>query len=649
MSLIELHDIKRHYFLGGECIRAMDGVSLSIESGEFVAIIGPSGSGKSTLMNILGCLDSPTSGTYNFEGKNVSSFSDYELTRIRNSRIGFVFQSFHLLARADAEKNVELPLFFGISSHKYCEPKELLTMVGLGERMHHKPSELSGGQRQRVAIARALVNNPSLILADEPTGNLDTRTGSEILGLLDSLHRRGTTIILVTHDPVIASHAHRIIHMQDGRVLSDEKNENPVIAESSIELIASDENATRRPVGIAGLLRLVWAGLFGAKSRTALSMLGVIIGVAAVIAMIGLGQGASNSVTERIATLGTNLLTIRAGAARTGHIRGGSAQTLTIEDMEAIRTQITDIEYIAPETSGNAQLKYFSKNENVSVVGSNADYFPSRNYNLAYGRILNAGDVRQMKKVCVLGSETAQKLFEEAPAVGEKIRVRGKPFEVIGVLEAKGQAGPMSNDDIVIVPVTTAMKSLFGLRYLRAIYVSVSAREKMEKVQGKIEELLRIRHRIRPEAEDDFNVRSQDELMQTMSGVTRTFTLLLASIAVVSLLVGGIGIMNIMLVSVTERTKEIGLLKALGATRFKVLQQFLTESLIICLAGGFFGIGLGLIIAEIVQRSTEWSVEVPGYAFVVSFGFCVLIGAFFGAWPAWRASRLDPIESLRHE
>jgi macrolide transport system ATP-binding/permease protein len=649
MSLIQLKDIKRHYVMGQETVKALDGVSIAIAKGEYVAITGPSGSGKSTLMNVLGCLDSPTDGEYILDGSDVAKMTENQLASVRNKHIGFVFQSFHLLNRYSADNNIQLPLYFAKKNSEGLDSQQLLEIVGLDQRSSHKPSELSGGQRQRVAIARSLVNQPTLILADEPTGNLDSKTSQDILRLLEELHYNGVTIVLVTHDPEVAKHANRVITVLDGKIVSDTSSEKTNRDIKSQSRLPQWKAHPIKHTGFGGLCKLVTSGLLGTKLRSFLSMLGVIIGVAAVITMIGLGQGASESVTESISTMGTNLLMIRAGAGRKGHVRGGNVQTLTVDDMNTIRSSISGLSFVAPEVSEAAQLKYYRNNTNNAVTGTNQDYIHASNYEIDYGRNFNQADLDSAKKVCIIGAETATTLFEQTPAVGETIKIKGRAFEVIGVLKAKGQGGWMNPDEIALIPYTTAMKKMFGVRHLRAIYVSVTNREIMNDKEKELSNLLLSRHHIINEEEADFHIRNQEELLETMQGVTNTLTLLLAGVAIVSLLVGGIGIMNIMLVSVTERTKEIGLLKALGATRANILGQFLMESLFICFAGGALGVLSGELAASLIESITDWRVSVPLLGYGIAFGFCVFIGTFFGAYPAWRASKLDPIESLRHE
>ncbi len=646
--VLSVRDLCRHYVLGGETVRALDGVDFDIARGEYVAIIGPSGSGKSTLMNLLGCLDSPTRGSYRLEGREVAGLTDDELAAVRNQRIGFVFQSFHLLPRQTAAENVALPLLYAGQAGSALGPaRQALAKVRLEDRADHHPNELSGGQRQRVAIARALVTRPAIVLADEPTGNLDSNTSAEILSLLDDLHSTGTTLIVVTHDPEVASRAERVLRVRDGKLVEDRRN-RPAATRSLAGSAAGDLVARRGP-GLGTLLDLARASLVASRMRTALSVLGVVIGVGAVIAMLGLGHGARSSVSERIASLGTHLLSVRPGVDRGRQVRSGAVQTLVPEDLEAILARVPLVVAGAPEAQGQAQAKYLAENRPSSVTGTTPAYLSVLNYTLSEGRFLDDADVAGARKVCVLGATPAKELFGELPAVGERIKLKGSSYEVVGVLTAKGQGGFQDPDDLIVVPVSTAMRKLFGNRFLRALHVSVKDRESMTEATAAIEAVLRERHRIREGADDDFHVRSQEELLQTMTEVTETFTLLLAGIAAVSLLVGGIGIMNIMLVSVTERTREIGIRKALGATRSDVLRQFLSEAIVVTLAGGIAGIGAGLLAARILAALSGWVVVVPGYAYPLAFGFSAAIGLFFGAYPAARAARLDPIECLRHE
>ena len=392
-------------------------------------------------------------------------------------------------------------------------------------------------------------------------------------------------------------------------------------------------------------LRSLWAN----KMRSSLTMLGVIIGVGAVIVMLGIGEGAKRQVSKRITSMGTNLLVVRPGLGRRSHVRSASVTTLILKDAEAIRREVANIAAVAPEAGKSAQVKYFSKNTNTTILGSNEDYLSVNNFTLAEGRFLEPEDVRRRSKVAVIGATPAKELFEGDTALGERIKIKGVNFEVIGVLEAKGQSGYRDPDAVVVVPVTTAMYRLFGIKNLRAINVQVAKQKEMSNAQADIEELLIRRHRIPEGGQPDFNIRNQAEILKTMNQVTETFTTLLAAVAFVSMLVGGIGIMNIMLVSVTERTREIGIRKAVGARQRHILFQFLVEAVVLSVLGGLLGIAAGLFAAHMVGKSGSWTTAVRTDSIIYAFSIAASTGVFFGLYPAYKASRLDPIEALRYE
>ena len=392
-------------------------------------------------------------------------------------------------------------------------------------------------------------------------------------------------------------------------------------------------------------LRSLWAN----KMRSSLTMLGVIIGVGAVIVMLGIGEGAKRQVSERITSMGTNLLVVRPGLGTRGHVRSASVETLVLKDAEAIRKEVPNIAAVAPEAGKNAQIKYYAKNTNSTILGTTADYLSVNNFTLAEGRFIEPEDVRRRSKVAVVGATPAKDLFEGGVAVGAKIKIKGVNFEVIGLLKAKGQSGYRDPDAVVVVPITTAMLRLFGIKDLRAINVQVANQGDMSNAQADIEELLMRRHRIAPGGQPDFNIRNQAEILKTMNQVTETFTTLLAAVAFVSMLVGGIGIMNIMLVSVTERTREIGIRKAVGARQRHILFQFLVEAVVLSVLGGLLGIAAGLFAAHMVGKSGSWTTAVRTDSIIFAFSIAASTGVFFGLYPAYKASRLDPIEALRYE
>ncbi|MDW7987617.1 MAG: ABC transporter permease [candidate division WOR-3 bacterium] len=649
--MIELKNLTKTYRVGKISVTALSDINLCIEDGEFVAIMGPSGSGKSTLLNILGLLDVSTSGKYYFDGIDVSRFSESELATLRNKKIGFVFQNYNLLQRLSAFANVELPLIYsGNNKERRKKAINALKSVNLLERAYHRPSEMSGGEQQRVAIARALVNEPSLILADEPTGNLDSKTGEEIMRILAGLNNRGITIIIVTHDEHIASYAQRIIRLKDGKIINDERIKEKIPLKTSRDKPARN----RRLFSFAELkenLFMALSSIFVNKLRSFLTMLGIIVGVSAVIAMIAVGQGASAQVTQRISQMGANLLMVFPGSPQHGPARGpgGGVTTLTYEDALAISRECLYVKKIDATFSRTAQVIYGNKNTNTLIQGVTENFPEIRNFPVEDGAFITEEDNKYMRRVAVLGKTVVRNLFGDENPIGRYIKIKRTIFQVIGVMSTKGSTGWRDEDDVVFVPLKTAQKRLFGVDYVTTINVMTISQDVMDKAAEEIARILRVRHRIREDGEDDFTIRSQKEILTTMQETARTFTFLLASIAIVSLIVGGIGIMNIMLVSVAERTREIGIRKAIGAQRRDILGQFLIESIIMSLTGGIIGIILGILASKITSHLAGWPTVVTPQAIILSFGFAFAVGFFFGFYPARKAANLNPIEALRYE
>jgi macrolide transport system ATP-binding/permease protein len=651
--MIELKNVSKIYQMGAIQVPALDNISLRIEEGEFIAIMGPSGSGKSTLLNLLGCLDIPTTGQYLFDGLDVSQFSESQLARIRNEKIGFVFQTFNLLPRLSAISNVELPLIYaGTHAKRKAVATKALRSVNLEDRALHRPRELSGGQQQRVAIARSLVNQPSIILADEPTGNLDSKAGKEIMSILTKLNEEGITIILITHDDSVASCAHRVIRLMDGQVTEDQKTADTKRVVSSL----ANRNNLKKKRGFSLVelwesLTMAMSSIISNKLRSFLTMLGIIVGVGAVIAMIALGQGASSQITENISNLGANLLMVRPGALQMGPVRsaGGSMTSLVYEDALAIAEQCHSVEKVDASFSRNAQAVYENKNTNTSIEGVTPNYPDVKNFPIKEGSFLTEEDNRLMRRVAVLGQTVVEDLFGEKNPMGEYIKINRAIFQVIGVMSEKGGSGFMDEDDVIFIPLKTAQKRVFGVDYVSIINVKAKNKDVMDQASAEITSVLRERHRLTAKDEDDFNVMSQSDILSTVQETSNTFTMLLAGIAAVSLIVGGIGIMNIMFVSVTERTREIGIRKAIGAQRWDILSQFLIEAIIVSLSGGIIGIGVGILFSNLMSKFAGWQTVVTPISVVLSFSFALVVGLFFGFYPARKASLLSPIEALRYE
>jgi macrolide transport system ATP-binding/permease protein len=715
--IIELRRLTRLYRVGGTELRALDDVTLTIGRGEFVAIMGASGSGKSTLMNVCGCLDRPTSGQYLFDGIDLAHSSETELAELRSGRIGFVFQSFNLLARTSAIENVALPLFYASSGplkrrERLARARAALAELGLGEREGNTPSQLSGGQQQRVAIARALINLPQVLLADEPTGNLDTRTSHEIMQTLRRLNRdQGVTVVVVTHERDIADYADRVITMRDGKVLTDEANPRPPAAPAAEhpgptgaaaaggaplrQGAAAPPIAVTASLGFAAMIVSSAAQAVGRNAlRSVLTMLGVFIGVAALIAMVAVGQGANQAVARQIESLGTNMLVVIPGATTAGGVRAGfgSASTLTTDDARALRHDpaVATVGYMIRQLS---QVQYGSQNWSTSIQGVTPDYLRVTNWRVAAGRLLTESDENGAAMVALIGQTVYQQLFPpyENP-VGARIDVRGQSMVVVGLLASKGQtAFGQDQDDVVIIPFTAAESKVLGVAapsaaqtvatttlsnatmivttaaaafppppnpynippritgYVNAIFVQAASQSLVPKALQQVTDTLMRRHHIGPGQTADFAVRNLSQIAQTAQGSSRIMALLLAVVASISLLVGGIGIMNILLVSVTERTREIGLRMAIGARRLHVLLQFLVESIFLSATGGVAGILAGVAISLVISAVAQWPTSLSSGAIGGGFAFSAAVGIFFGYYPARKAARLNPIEALRYE
>jgi macrolide transport system ATP-binding/permease protein len=710
-SVIQLVDLTKTYVLGEVEVNALRGVNLTIERGEFVAVMGASGSGKSTLMNMLGCLDRPTSGRYMLEGEDVAQLDESELATIRSRRIGFVFQNFNLLSRTSALENVELPLFYSAwTPDGEHHAAEMMKLVGLAGREQSHPNQLSGGQQQRVAIARALVNHPSILLADEPTGNLDSTNSAEIMEVLTKLNReQGLTVIIVTHDPDMAAYADRVVTFRDGEIISDTRkdgagaragvggNAAPTTEASQQAASIRDEAWTFASMAVVAAGRAIKRN----KLRAALTMLGIFIGVAAVITMVAVGDGARSSVEAQINSLGTNLLIVVPGATTANGVRAGmgSNSTLTVADAQALARGGGPVGLVTYMVRQVAQVVSGSHNWSTNIQGTTPRYFAIRDWPPSIGRIFTDSEEKAGAPVCLLGQTVVNNLFGEGQnPVGATIRVKNSPMKVIGVLSVKGQSSyGQDQDDVVIVPFNTAERKVLGVsspsaavvaavtaaanasnRYasvpttnsvyssstesaspfgsapkitgvVNTMFIKASSSDQVDDAVAQITRTLHERHHIQPKQDNDFTVRDLSEIAAASQSATQAMTMLLLAVASISLLVGGIGIMNIMLVSVTERTREIGIRMAIGARRIHIMLQFLVEAMMLSLMGGFAGIVLGILVSKLISALAQWPTLVSPVAVVGGFVFSAAVGVFFGYYPARKASLLHPIEALRYE
>ena len=658
--MIEISHLSKKYELGGGTVYALRDVSINVGPTEFVAIMGRSGSGKSTLLHILGLLDVPSGGSYKLFGREVSHLSEDELAIYRRQTLGFIFQQFHLLPRLEALENVSMPLLYSGRTGLAQTPETLMADVNLSDRMHHRPSELSGGQQQRVAIARSLVNAPRMLLADEPTGNLDTASQHDILMLLKEMHESGLGVIVVTHDEEVAEQTNRIIKLQDGNVVSDKSKKKLITKPSDISphghfTVPKDETPVKELSPFTYFLQHLSEGyraVLANKLRSALSMLGIMIGVASVIAMLALGRGAQESIEAQLKSLGANVMVLRPNVARVGGVaqESGSPARITYEDIAYVRDRIPGIKAVSGSVTSRGQASYGNKNWNTQVQGVSVEYETIRSATPFIGRMFTQKEDQSRARVALLGLTVVRELYGTENPIGTSIKINKVNFIVIGVMPEKGGTGFRDQDDVIVIPLSTAMHRLMGKVYVDSLDIEGDGKSSLDDLSDAIKRSMYARRRIPVSMQEDaYQVMNLADIRAAVTATSSTMSALLASIAAVSLLVGGIGIMNIMLVSVTERTKEIGLRKAVGARRRDILFQFLIETLAVSLSGGALGLVLGVLISVAMSSLAGWSTSISGFSVVLSVLFSVVVGLVFGIYPARKAAGLNPIEALRHE
>ncbi|QLR76920.1 macrolide ABC transporter ATP-binding protein/permease MacB [Citrobacter freundii] len=646
-ALLELSNIRRSYPSGEGQVEVLKDVSLSIQAGEMVAIVGASGSGKSTLMNILGCLDKPTSGTYRVAGRDVSTLDSDALAQLRREHFGFIFQRYHLLSHLTAAQNVEVPAVYAGTERKQrlARAQELLQRLGLGDRVDYQPSQLSGGQQQRVSIARALMNGGQVILADEPTGALDSHSGEEVMAILHQLRDRGHTVIIVTHDSQVAAQAERVIEIRDGEIVRNPPPQKPSggrdIAEPTVKTASGWGQFVS---GFREALTMAWLAMAANKMRTLLTMLGIIIGIASVVSIVVVGDAAKQLVLADIRAIGTNTIDIYPGKDF-GDDDPRYQQSLKYDDLTALRKQPW-VSSVTPAVSKNLRLRYGNVDVAASANGVSGDYFNVYGMTFSEGTTFNAEQLAGRAQVVVLDRNTRRQLFpNKAKVVGEVVLVGNMPATVIGVAEEKQSMFGSSQILRVWLPYSTMSGRIMGQSWLNSITVRVKDGFDSAQAEQQLTRLLTLRH-----GKKDFFTWNMDGILKTAEKTTRTLQLFLTLVAVISLVVGGIGVMNIMLVSVTERTREIGIRMAVGARASDVLQQFLIEAVLVCLVGGALGISLSMLIAFTLQLFLPgWEIGFSPVALLTAFLCSTATGILFGWLPARNAARLDPVDALARE
>lgn len=650
-ALLKVVDVCRSFAAGEQELMVLKHVNLEIHRGEMVAIVGASGSGKSTLMNILGCLDQPTRGRYFINGEDTSRMGSDELAALRREYFGFIFQRYHLLSDLTAVENVEVPALYANDSPRTRREKalSLLTRLGLQDRLEHKPNQLSGGQQQRVSVARALINGGEVILADEPTGALDSRSGEEMMNLLRELHRDGHTIILVTHDPDIARFADRVIEIRDGEIIRDQPNRHVGEKHTPVAERREREAGSRRPR--SGLnwsryleaFRMALIAMSNNRLRTFLTMLGIIIGIASVVSVVALGAGSQQSILDQIASMGTNTIEIKPGTGR-GDRRSERVRTLTAGDANALKN-LSYVDSVTPTVRANVAIRYGNETVTGSVQGVGTEYFRVRGYTLARGQYFGEDSVEALEQVAVIDPNTEEELFPDGGALGSVIFLGRLPVRVIGVTDEIDSVTDSSDELNVWIPYTTVSGRIYRQNYVSDITVRVSDDVSTEVAEQGIIDLLTMRH-----GTVDFFTINTDTIRNSIEKTSETMTLLISAIAFISLLVGGIGVMNIMLVSVTERTGEIGIRMAVGARQADIMRQFLIEAVLVCFCGGVLGIGLAYLVgAVITYTGSDYRMIYSTGSIVAAFVCSTLIGIVFGYFPARNAARLNPIDALSRD
>lgn len=661
-ALLEVSNLVREFPAGDSTIQILKNIDLTIYEGELVAIVGQSGSGKSTLMNILGCLDRPTSGSYKVSGQETGKLEPDDLAKLRREYFGFIFQRYHLLGDLSAEGNVEVPaVYAGVNpAERKQRATALLTELGLGSKTQNRPSQLSGGQQQRVSIARALMNGGDVILADEPTGALDSHSGVEVMRILRELNAAGHTVIIVTHDMQVAKNATRIIEISDGEIISDRANTPESAATQKAEpdpdaapALAHKQSKSQSVSSWRSFLdrlseafQMALISMNAHRMRTFLTMLGIIIGIASVVTVVALGNGSQKQILENISSLGTNTITVFQGRGFGDNSKTANFKTLVPTDADALATQ-PYVTAVSPMVSSSKTIRYQENEATATINGVGNDFFGVRGLTFKDGQSFDAVSVRDRSQDVVIDTNTQKQFFADGTnPIGQVILLGSVPARIIGIIEPLSSA--MGSDDSlnVYMPYTTVMSRMLGQSNVRSIIVRINDQYSTSAAENAIVNLLTLRH-----GQQDIFTMNSDSIRQTIEKTTSTMTLLVSAIAVISLVVGGIGVMNIMLVSVTERTQEIGVRMAVGARQSDILQQFLIEAILVCLIGGVLGVLLSLGLGQLINKvaAGNFAVAYSTTSIVAAFVCSTLIGVVFGFLPARNAAQLDPVAALSRE
>lgn len=641
--MIELKNICKVFQNGDERALVLKNINLEIKQGEFVAIIGQSGSGKSTLMNILGCLDTPSSGTYTLDGKDISHFSKDELSELRLKKFGFIFQRYNLIPASNATENVALPgIYAGTKKFERTQrAKELLSKLGLGDKTDFMPNHLSGGQQQRVSIARALMNGGEILLCDEPTGALDSASGQTVMQIIKELNQAGHTIIMVTHDKQIASWASRVIEISDGRIISDNKTEQNL---NKLNKPKSEHasDLSRLKDRFFESFNMSISAIKAHKLRSFLTMLGIIIGISSVICVVALARGSQENILEGINKMGVSTITIFPGR---GFGDRGSAKrkNFSIEDINILES-LEFVDNAMPRTRSSGTLIYANTSSGASVHAGTEMILKISSVELKSGRNFTKDDIQNSASVIIIDENTQKTFFKDSDPLGKIMIFNKRPFMVIGV--GKRDEGAFSDGSLSIyMPYTTLANKVTGSHKIRSIVVSIAPGVNSQLAEYAISEILKIRR-----GGTDFHMINSDTILKTIKATTDTMSLLISGIALISLVVGGIGVMNIMLVSVIERTKEIGVRMAIGAKGADIMLQFLIEAILLCALGGVIGVLLAFGIGGLFNLiSNDIKMSFSLVSIIIAFGISSLVGIVFGYMPAKRAAKLNPIDALLRE